>query len=479
MLEIEKTAHYGKRWKLIVLATCMSWGSLAYGYIASSIGTTIGQPSFLSYMGQDIAQGGLLSVVVGVFYAGGFVGAILAGPLCDKYGRKWTTFAGSLLTLVINGVLAGSVNVNMFIAFRFFVDYLKNALQLTNSHRSTILFTVVPVWISEIVPPKGRGMLVDIHPILINLGYCLASYVGVGFFFVNGNNQQWRGPIAIGCLPCVLSLISVPFLPESPRWLLMQGKTNQAWEIVRDLHTSSEVNDEQFALNEFREMESQIDIDRTLAVGYIEMLRRPSYRKRLIIGSSLIFFLEASGALVINNYGTVLYGQLGYNVEQRLHLQAGWVAVGFVVNLAAVLVVDIMPRPWLMTIGFLGCLLTLIAEAAIQAKFLGTENQAALQAGVAQLYIFVFFYGFFLDGSTFCWKYYIPFMVSTAAACIVVPLTFPDTRNKPLEEIAFLFGEEDNISPALATPRSTKDELSERQGIAAEIEEKQERKVVV
>lgn len=97
-----------------------------------------------------------------------------------------------------------------------------------------------------------------------------------------------------------------------------------------------------------------------------------------------------------------LYAALGFNAEKQLHLQAGWVAVAAVVNWGAVLVVDRMPRPWLITIGFAGCLGCLIAEATIQATSLNSDNQNALQAGVAMLYVFVFFYGFFLDGSTFC-----------------------------------------------------------------------------
>lgn len=152
-------------------------------------------------------------------------------------------------------------------------------------------------------------------------------------------------------------------------------------------------------------------------------------------------------------------------------------------NVLAVLIVDRLPRHHLITIGLIGALASLCAECAIQAQYLGTTNQAALRAGVAMLYVYVFFYGVFLDGPTFfylgeifpthlraqgmtmgmaslCladiiwlqaaptafksigWRYYLFFIVITALGTVWVFFTFPDTRNLPLEEIGRLFGDE-------------------------------------
>lgn len=188
------------------------------------------------------------------------------------------------------------------------------------------------------------------------------------------------------------------------------------------------------------------------------------------------------------DYGTLLYSGLGFDAEQQLHLQAGWLAVSFVCNVLAVLVVDRLPRPHLITIGLVGCLGALIGECAIQARYLGTTNKSALSAGVAMLYVYVFFYAVFLDGPTFfylaeifpnslrskgmtmgmaslCladiiwlqaaptafatigWHYYLLFIIITALGTVWVWFTFPDTRNLPLEEIGRLFGDEKYREP--------------------------------
>lgn len=183
------------------------------------------------------------------------------------------------------------------------------------------------------------------------------------------------------------------------------------------------------------------------------------------------------------DYGTLLYGGLGFNPEQQLHLQAGWLAVSFVCNVLAVLVVERMPRPYLITIGLVGCLCALVSECAIQAVYLGSDNRSALSAGVAMLYVYVFFFGVFLDGPMFFylgeifpthlrstgmtmgmaslslaniiwlqaaptafvtigWRYYLFFIIITFLSIFWVFFTFPDTRNLPLEEISRLFGDE-------------------------------------
>ena len=78
--------------------------------------------------------------------------------------------------------------------------------------------TLVPLYQSEISPPKIRGLLVGMHGVLICVGYALASWVGLGFYFVNASGAQWRIPLAIQSLPPLVLSLGILFMPESPRW---------------------------------------------------------------------------------------------------------------------------------------------------------------------------------------------------------------------------------------------------------------------
>ena len=82
-----------------------------------------GQPTFYAYMGlaTNPHETALIGSITGLFYAGGIFGAVLNSIFCDRIGRKWTTITASIIVLISTACLAGSVNIGMFIAFRFFV----------------------------------------------------------------------------------------------------------------------------------------------------------------------------------------------------------------------------------------------------------------------------------------------------------------------------------------------------------------------
>ena len=199
--------------------------------------------------------------------------------------------------------------------------------------------------------------------------------------------------------------------------------------------------------------------------------------------------------------------------DRGLLIEADWVTIGFTMNTLAITIVERILRPYLTLCSFLGCLGSLIGGTVIQAKYLGITNKSALAGGVAMPYTFVFFYTFFLDGSTsfyigeifpnhlrakdmtlamlvlnlanvvwqsaaltgfarIGWRFYLFFIAFAAMACVVVPFTFPDMRNKSLEEIGRLLGDEDLMVDNVQTPSegntvSTEDDTEK---IAAHVE---------
>lgn len=84
--------------------------------------------------------------------------------------------------------------------------------------RKGALVGLVPLYQSEVAPTKLRGLLVGMHGVLICTGYTVASWTGLGFYFLKGTDSQWRWPLAIQCLPPLGLAIGVMFVPESPRW---------------------------------------------------------------------------------------------------------------------------------------------------------------------------------------------------------------------------------------------------------------------
>jgi MFS family permease len=167
-----------------------------------------------------------------------------------------------------------------------------------------MLLTSVPLWITEIAPPHGRGVLASINGLMATFGYTLASYVGVGFYYYqNGSGQQWRAPLAFVCLPPLVTIGNIFFfkIPESPRWLLSKQKEEQAREIIEHLHRRSDHDNSHYAELEFLEMKKQIEMDRSLDSSWRILVIRPSYRKRALISCSLLVFLYSSGTLTVSS----------------------------------------------------------------------------------------------------------------------------------------------------------------------------------
>lgn len=128
----------------VFIISGISFGAVSYAYAGSIIGTTLGQPSFYAYthLATNPDEAALLGAVTSLFYAGGVFGCLFNSWMADRYvvmavmgelsqidhlvrryGRKWTVVAGSLILMVATACLAGSINIGMFIAFRFFAGF--------------------------------------------------------------------------------------------------------------------------------------------------------------------------------------------------------------------------------------------------------------------------------------------------------------------------------------------------------------------
>ena len=111
--------------------------------------------------------------------------------------------------------------------------------------------------------------MVGMNGVNIALGYAIASYMGLAFFYSHNPETQWRAPLGIALIWPALMLIVCLVAPESPRWLLMKGRIEEAREITYKLHSIKGDPDQEFARGEFYQMSKQAELDRTMQPGWV------------------------------------------------------------------------------------------------------------------------------------------------------------------------------------------------------------------
>ena len=198
-------------------------------------------------------------------------------------------------------------------------------------------------------------------------------------------------------------------------------------------------------------------------------------------------YLDTFLTAVLADYAPLIFSTLGLDAHGQLLILALLVTIGIVENALAMLFVDRVPRPKYMAFGMLGCAATFDAEAGLVAQYAGSNDGSALRAGIAMMFVFGVFYSFAIDGPQVCylteifpshlrakgvslgvatfsltnivwlqaaptafanigWKFYLCLVIPSFFLALIMWFFYPDTRGKPLEEIAAIFGDDDEVA---------------------------------
>jgi MFS family permease len=251
----------------------------------------------------------------------------------DRWGRKTAMLTTAIVSLIGAIGLTAAQNIGMFIAFRFFTGAGSFAFLAVSKLRtlccssSSWLMNLAPVYTSELAPPAYRGFFGGMVGVMLGLGYASASFFGLAFSFQASGSVSWRVPLGLGIFWPLLIVCILPFIPESPRYLLMTDKHDEAWKVIEKLHGDPNDPENEVARSEFYQMHQQISFDRTVDSSWKHMFTKPSYRKRSIYAMAFTFFTQSTAVLVITNYVSAIKAPL----FQRLTLSG----------------TNILRRPWI------------------------------------------------------------------------------------------------------------------------------------
>ncbi|KAB8272391.1 general substrate transporter [Aspergillus minisclerotigenes] len=358
-------------------------GSFLFGYDSGVISSTLDQEDFQNRFNHpsDAATGG----IVASYNGGAILGSALVSYISDPYGRRPVIFIGGLLGSLGAALQAGAVTVAMLIAGRLIAGL---AVGLMSS--------AIPVYCSEVSPPRIRGFLGSMQQWMIGLGVVVAQWTGYGCSLHTGA-ITWRLPLAIQAVPAVILCFGVWFLPESPRWLIEKGRAEAGREILARLHSNRDRSNIHMVEAEIAQINDSIAEERRSAVhSWRELLSKARWRHRLLLACGIQAFTQCSGTNIISNYNPGLYRTLGLKGTTPLMLQGIWGALAQFWNTVFMLFIDRVGRRKLLIPSLLGMGATMCIEAALAQANGGfrdpSVNPDAVRAAIAMFFVFSIFF---------------------------------------------------------------------------------------
>ncbi|XP_047047854.1 polyol transporter 5-like [Lolium rigidum] len=367
-------------------AVLASMTSVLMGY---NVAVTSGAQIFMAEdLGLSDTQIELLSGAINIY---SLVGALFAGWTSDRLGRRLTIVLTNAFFLVGPLIMTLASGYAALMAGRFIAGIgVGYAL------------VIAPVYAAEIAPASSRGLLSSLPEIFINTGVLL-SYVSNFAFSALPAHLSWRLMFAAGVVPTVFLAAGVLTMPESPRWLAMKGRTEEA-KAVLDRTSDTPAEADQRLL----EIQEVVDTDSNGSGGggaWKEVATKAGVRRVLATVLALQFFQQASGIDSVVLYGPRVLAMAGVTSNTLLlglNVLFGVAKAGSI--LIAMALADRVGRRPLLLVSTGGMTASLLVLGSVFAVFAGAKDDAVV-AAVAVAAVVAFVCTFSVGFGPLAWVY--------------------------------------------------------------------------
>ena len=262
---------------------------------------------------------GQVGLLVSSAYLGSWLGALVFGYYTDRKGRR-TVFILNMAVFIVTSILcAFSPNYLTLLAARFLVGV---AIGMD--------FPTAGAMISEFAPARDRGKLLSMWQLLWSLGALISPFVAILLLPIG--DEAWRWMLATGAVPALFILAGRSQIPETPRWLLSQGRVDEAREVLAWAEQPTDLRETELPTGDLAGPESAPTSTRAA----FAQLFSPRYWKITVLLSA-VCFAGAYGPLFLSTYSSFLAKFYGFtsNVQALLFGSVIWVfyLVGNVLNL--------------------------------------------------------------------------------------------------------------------------------------------------
>lgn len=276
---------------------------------------------------------------------GTVIGSIIAGIPAQKYGRKKVLLAVAIM-YVFSALGCASSNIwALFILFRFIGGIAVGASSV-----------VGPMYIAEISPASLRGRLVGSFQLMIVFGIFLA-YLSNYFLLISIGADSWRWMLGIMAIPAGLFWLLVRQIPESPRWLILNNRDEEARQVLTKIGEEN--------------IESRIsEIHHLAKAGTHENLFVKKFRKPIFFAMLLAMFNQLAGINAIIYYAPRIFESAGISKDAAFLQAVSIGATNLIFTIIAMRLIDKFGRKTLLIVGSVG----MIVFLALAAFSFGSAN---------------------------------------------------------------------------------------------------------
>nr|WP_319511098.1 sugar porter family MFS transporter [uncultured Draconibacterium sp.] len=354
-----------RRQNVLLIAIIIALGGFLFGYdIAMMSGTTTQLESLYNL------NSFWLGFTTAVAIIGTIVGTIIIGKPAEKFGRKKSLILLSGLFALSSLGSAFALSWGMLLFFRFVTGILLGCITV-----------VTPMFIAEISPAKKRGQLVLLNQFFVVTAIFLAF--AVNYLLANiFESGSWRWMIGVEAIPAAIFFLLLNLVPESPRWLINQGRTDEALAVFHRIKAENPEEEVRIV---------KVAVEQEEAIEHGKLFVREN-RFPVMIAILIAAFNQLAGINAIMIYAPRVFEMAGFGTNASLLQSISVGATNLIFTFVALFLIDKYGRRTLLMAGSVGMVFFL----GMLSKSFFTQNYSDLGGYGVMIYLmgFIAFFAF-------------------------------------------------------------------------------------